>query len=180
MQKTKIKWTSFVLVMNLLLWSVSFTSTTANAKSGIGSAPNTSLIGRVAPNFTLVDTEGRRVDLQSLRGKVVMIDFWASWCGPCRIAMPTLEKMHREFQNRGLVVLGINLEDAWTAKEFLQANGYTFKTLIDSESSVADRFGVEGIPTTILIGRDGRIIAHHVGAQREATVRQDLAKAGLV
>lgn len=131
-----------------------------------------SLVGKEAPNFTLSDLSGKSFNLSKLRGKVVVIDFWASWCGPCRETMPHVEKLHREFKDKGLVVLGINDEDIDDAKQFVQKNGYTFPMLIDVESAVSGLYGVNSIPQTLIIDRDGKIFAHFYGSGEEENLRE--------
>jgi thiol-disulfide isomerase/thioredoxin len=114
-----------------------------------------------------------------LRGKVVLLDFWASWCGPCRRSMPHIEALHREYGRKGLVVLGVNAEPAAKANDYLQANGITFPTLIDNGGAVGQQFQVRGIPTTVLIDRSGRVSAYLVGAGSEGRLRAAVEKAGL-
>ena len=131
-----------------------------------------SLVGKDAANFVLSDLNGKTFNLEKLRGKVVVIDFWASWCGPCRETMPHVEKLHKEFKDKGLVVLGINDEDIDDAKRFVQKNGYTFPTLIDVESVVSEKYGVASIPQTLIIDRDGKIFAHFYGSGEEENLRE--------
>lgn len=131
-----------------------------------------SLVGKDASNFTLSDLNGKSFSLAKLRGKVVVIDFWASWCGPCRETMPHVEKLHREFKDKGLVVLGINDEDIDDIRQFVQKNGYTFPTLIDVESAVSELYGVSSIPQTLIIDRDGKVFAHFYGTGEEENLRE--------
>src|SRR5262249_23485410 len=88
--------------------------------------------GKAAASFTLSDLKGKRVSLASLHGKVVLLDFWATWCGPCRMEMPTVAKLHREFKKKGLVVVGVNVgEQADVVSRFLKQGGYDFTVLLD-------------------------------------------------
>jgi thiol-disulfide isomerase/thioredoxin len=109
----------------------------------------------------------------------VLIDFWASWCGPCRRELPEIERLYREFKSQGLVVLGINNEDRETASEFFTNSGYTFPVLMDATGDVGKAYRVEAIPTVLILGRDGRIAAHYVGVQSDSTLRSALADAGI-
>ncbi len=108
-----------------------------------------------------------------------MLNFWASWCGPCHQEMPQLEKLHREFSRRGLVLLGVNGESEQDARNFVRENGYTFPTLVDSGNKVAGQFRVTAIPTSVVIDREGRIASYLVGLHSEKTLRDALARAGL-
>lgn len=141
--------------------------------------PRGSLLGQPAGDFALTDLSRRSVRLASLRGKVVMLNFWASWCGVCRRGMPQLEALHQEFSRRGLVLLGVNGESARSARNFVSENGYTFPTVVDSGNKVGNRFRVNAIPTAVVIDREGRIASYLVGLHSEKALRGALARAGL-
>jgi len=133
-----------------------------------------------APDFTLRGMDGQNLRLQELRGRVVLVNFWATWCGPCRLEMPSIQKLHREFKTRGLVVLGINQgEDVLKVRPFLKKNGYDFGILLDAQQSVAGRYQVSSIPSLFIIDRTGTIRSHFVGVRDEDTLREALAKAGM-
>lgn len=138
-----------------------------------------SLSGTRAKSFTLQDLQGKNVSLESLRGKVVMLDFWATWCGPCRAELPHIQKLHKELQARGLVVLGINDEAAEVASRFMKEQKYTFATLVDVKREVASSYHVNAIPTVVIIDKEGNISAHFVGARSEQVLRKALEKAGI-
>src|SRR5262245_62948194 len=121
------------------------------------------LVGKDAIAFELQDLDGNRVDLQSLKGKVALLDFWASWCGPCVRELPHIEKLHRDFKDRGLVVLGVNNEEADVARAFVKNKGYTFTSLVDEGREVAMKYGVSGIPHVFVIGREGKVKWHALG-----------------
>ncbi len=138
------------------------------------------LSGQPASDFTLKDLSGRPHSLKGQRGKVVLLDFWATWCGPCRIQMPNVEKLHKEFKSRGLVVYAINQgESVQTARAYLAKNKYTTTTLLDSDGKVGQRYHVTGIPSLVVIDRQGKIAAHYVGVHSESDLRSALKKAGL-
>jgi peroxiredoxin len=141
---------------------------------------DTGLRGREASNFTLRDLEGREVSLESHRGRVVLINFWATWCGPCRIEMPAIEKLYREFADRELTVLAVDvMESPREVRNYLAEHGFSFTVLLDEDGTIAGRYGAGAIPTTIIIDREGRIVHHFVGARPEETLRQALLSAGL-
>lgn len=136
------------------------------------SAERVNLAGKEAINFTLADFDGKQVELQSLRGKVVLLDFWATWCGPCVRELPHIEKLHREFKDKGLVVLGINNEEPEVARKFIKENGYTFPTLSDPEGEVGELYCVSAIPQVLVISREGKILTHLVGSKDESELRK--------
>ncbi len=135
--------------------------------------------GKEAIDFTLNDMTGKSYNLKNLRGKVVLIDFWASWCPPCREELPTIEKLHKEMKDKGLVVLGINDEKLDVARGFVQKNNYTFPVLMDTQGSVNQQYQVEAIPTVLVIGKDGIVKVHFVGGRTETQLRAALKKAGM-
>jgi peroxiredoxin/outer membrane lipoprotein-sorting protein len=137
------------------------------------------LVGQEAEDFKLKDLEGKEVQLQSLRGQVVLLNFWASWCGPCRLEMPVIEKLHQEFRGKGLRVFGINDEDFETISEYLREYEYTFPTLIDEDQKAARLYRVRGIPTMVVIDRQGMVSHYRVGLSRESDLRLWLRKAGV-
>lgn len=132
-----------------------------------------------APDFTLTDLNGHSVSLASLRGKVVLISFWASWCPFCVQDMPVIDQLQKEFGKQGLVVMGINFEDTETARAFMRQHGYTFTTLVDANDQVAQLYEIEVLPTVIVIGRDGNIANRLMGAKSKSTLRDAIASAGI-
>lgn len=133
-----------------------------------------------AADFTLKGLDGKETSLKSLRGKVVLLDFWASWCAPCREELPKVERLHRELKDKGLVVLGINVgESAEIAREFVRKYGLTFTTLLDPYKEVTNRYRAMAIPLTVVIDRDGKISSYNIGLQSESGLRDALRKAGI-
>jgi thiol-disulfide isomerase/thioredoxin len=117
----------------------------------------------VAPSFTL-PTAHTSVSLDSLRGKVVMVDFWASWCGPCHRSFPWMAEMQKKYGPQGLVIVAINLDKTREAAAgFLADAPAPFTVAYDPAGKVASAYHVEGMPTTVLVGRDGRIRSTHIG-----------------
>lgn len=116
-----------------------------------------------APDFTLNTTDGKTVALSALKGKVVFIDFWASWCPPCRKSIPYVEKLHERYAGRDVVVLGINVEgDPKTADAFAKKQGIQYPVLIGDED-VARAYRVQGIPAFFIIGPQGTLEGKYVG-----------------
>lgn len=119
---------------------------------------------RPAPDFTLTLSDGRVVRLSDFRGRPVVINFWASWCAPCRAEAPTLEEAQKRYAERGVVILGINLWDTEeAAAEFRKVYGQTYPSGPDSRGKIAIEYGVSGIPETFFITPDGMIAAKFVG-----------------
>lgn len=137
------------------------------------------LVGKEAINFNLTSIGGGQINLKDLRGKVVVLDFWATWCGPCREAHPHLQKLYEEYKNDGLVVLGINSESKAKVQHYMQENGYTFTNLMDPDQSVGINYRVDAIPSVFIINRKGIVDAHLVGYQPESAIRKAIKKAGL-
>jgi len=121
----------------------------------------------MAPNFSLKDLNGNKLDLADYKGKVVLLDFWATWCGPCRIEIPGFVELQERYRERGLAVIGVlTQDDPSNVPEFYQEFRMNYQVAIgDDDGKVAGLFDCcFGLPTTFLIGRDGRIYAKHEGA----------------
>jgi thiol-disulfide isomerase/thioredoxin len=132
-----------------------------------------------APDFTLTDLAGTPVTLSSFRGKVVLLDFWATWCPPCRASLPHTQKtsLSAEAKAGDLVVLAINAQESKaTVAGFLKSNGYTFRTLLDPKGDAFGKYGVQGIPTFVVINRDGSKAWQTTGFDAK-TMDDEVAKA---
>ena len=117
-----------------------------------------------ASNFTLKSRSGKNIKLSELRGEVVMLNFWASWCGPCRQEMPLLEKIHKKYKRLGFTLLGVNVEEnSRDAKNYLKDVKVTFPILFDTTQKTSKLFDVSAMPTTILIDRNGNKRFIHKG-----------------
>lgn len=133
-----------------------------------GAGGNTTVpAGKMAAPFALEDLNGRLVTLDDLRGKVVFLNVWATWCGPCREEMPSIETLYDEFKNdKDFVILAVSQDTRGRAavEPYVEQNGYHFEVLLDPENKVGESYDVGGVPETFIIDRDGRIVAHHMGA----------------
>ena len=118
-----------------------------------------------APDFTLKDSEGKTVRLSDFKGKVVVLDFWATWCGPCKIEIPWFVDLQRKNKDRGFEVIGVSMdEEGWEiVKPFLTDLGVNYRVVMGNDSTAAAYGGVDALPTTFLIDRSGKIAAVHVG-----------------
>jgi len=122
------------------------------------------MASNLAPDFTLKSKDGENVRLSDLRGQVVLLNFWASWCGPCRQEMPILDSMHNKYKSLGFTVLGVNL-DAKSNKaiKYLKDTPVTFPVLYDPKGDVSGEYGVQIMPSTVIIDKDGNVRYLHEG-----------------
>jgi len=128
--------------------------------------------GLKASDFTLIDLEGNSVSLSSYRGKPVLLNFWASWCGPCVIEMPEIERLGKEMGDQ-IQIIGINLEESSSlAKAFVESNGLTWTCLLDETGEVGRYYAVSAIPTSIFINAEGIIARRNVGTMNYEQFRQ--------
>jgi cytochrome c biogenesis protein CcmG/thiol:disulfide interchange protein DsbE len=130
------------------------------------------VVGSPAPGFKLSDTGGKAVSLSDFKGHAVMLNFWATWCGPCREEIPFLQGVYADpaWQDKGLEVVAIDIqEEGETVQQFQQAHGMTYRVLLDTEGRVANQYNISGIPTTFFIDKDGIIMYVKLGtfARRE-------------
>jgi len=127
-----------------------------------------------APDFTLQDLSGRSVRLSDLRGKVVLIEFWATWCPPCRASVPVIERLHKTFAGQGLVVLGISIDEQWDAvRSFAREKGISYAVLKGNDE-VSAQYMVRLVPTMFLVGKDGMIARQYVGGEEEDALAKDV------
>jgi peroxiredoxin len=123
--------------------------------------------GEMAADFKLQSLSGKPVTLSSLRGKVVFLNVWATWCGPCREEMPSMETLYQAFKGRNdFVILAVSQDRRGRAavEPFVDRNHIHFDVLLDPDNVVGDAYNVSGVPETFIIDRKGRIVAHHMGA----------------
>jgi len=124
-------------------------------------------LGALAPQFTLRDPQGKARSLKDYRGRVVLLDFWGTWCVPCRQAMPKLQKLYAQYRKRGFVVVGIAVADnAGNPAAYMKRNGFTYDLLLSGDQ-VARAYKATLLPTTYLIDRNGRIVRRQAGVSRE-------------
>lgn len=131
-----------------------------------GAASSLAMAAQVAPDFTLKSTQGSNVRLSEQRGEVILLNFWASWCGPCRQEMPKLVELQQRYSKLGFTVLGVNVDkDSALAQKLLKDIPVNFPVLLDNTGDVSARYEVNAMPTTVIIDRDGNMRFRHRGYQ---------------
>jgi len=130
-------------------------------------------------DFTLKDLKNKKYTLSELKGKIVMVNFWATWCPPCRAEMPDLDLIYTHFQSQGLIVLSITDEDAFKVASFIGPSGYHPPVLLDPESKVRKLFHVSGIPKTFVFNRDGKLVGETIDQSTQRQFLEILSKTGL-
>nr|WP_256502643.1 TlpA disulfide reductase family protein [Desulfuromonas sp. KJ2020] len=151
--------TAFLLLFTFVLPGVSLTAETSVPAGRV-------VVGSIAPDFTLKNLKGEPVSLAQFRGKVVFLNFWASWCPPCREEMPSMERLNEVFGSSDFVMLAVNVEDDGprSVPEWLKENPYTFPILFDPQGQEKMRYGVTAIPETFLIDKKGVVVDRFLGA----------------
>jgi peroxiredoxin len=122
--------------------------------------------GAVAPDFTLRSSTGKNLKLSEYRGQVVMLNFWATWCGPCRQELPRLDRLSEQYRRAGFVLLGVNVDDnPRNAQDLMAQLGVRFPVLFDAAKQVSGRYDIDAMPSTVLIDRGGVVRYVHRGYQ---------------
>jgi cytochrome c biogenesis protein CcmG/thiol:disulfide interchange protein DsbE len=132
----------------------------------------------VAPDFALKDADGKTVHLSEYRGKAVLLDFWATWCPPCKLEIPWLIDLERKNKDRGFEVLGVSMdEEGWeVVKPFMKEVGMNYRVVIGNDSTAEMYGGVESLPTTFMIDREGKIASIHIGLTSRKEFENDVAQ----
>jgi peroxiredoxin len=137
-------------------------------------------VGAPAPDFALRNADGAVVRLSDLRGKVVFVNFWATWCRPCKEELPDIQKLYQEKRSEGLEVLAVNYQDdPGDARAFFDDLGIDMPMLLDRSGSVYDQYLLQGLPDSFFVDREGNLAALHYGFMSEEKMRQRLEQAGL-
>lgn len=172
-------WTLFsILVLTISAgWSVFTIPAVGQTDAGKITAPRD---GFLAPDFTLLDSQGQAIQLSSLRGQVVLVNIWASWCGPCKAEMPAMQNVFDLYSSQGFTILAVNTtfqDDRQNALEFAGSRGLTFPILFDEDSGVSKQYRVQAMPTSFFVDRSG-VVRHTVfgGPMSEALLRVEIEK----
>jgi cytochrome c biogenesis protein CcmG, thiol:disulfide interchange protein DsbE len=157
-------------LLGLLIWKVAHQTKGAAGELAAGKTPP-------APHFNLsrLDTKGK-LSLASLRGKVVVLNFWASWCNPCKTEVPRLEAAWRRFRSKGVVVVGVDAQDfSGDARRFMRKYDVTYPNVHDGPGNVLPKYGVTGFPETFFVGREGKLVGERV----QGEISQEKLVAGI-
>jgi peroxiredoxin len=139
-------------------------------------AQETSVARTQAPDWKLVDLNGKIVRFSDFRGRVLILDFWATWCAPCRVEIPHFVELQKHYGDRGLTVIGISLDEQEpeVVKNFVKQLGVNYPIVIGSEKVAEAYGGINGLPTTFVIDRQGRIASEHIGYDDKATFEKEV------
>ena len=166
-----------VLVVTGMLIAGRHMARTGNTASPIPAGNN--IKGTAAPDFELTTLDGQKLRLSDLRGKAVLLNFWATWCGPCKIEIPWLEDLQKQYAPQGLQIVGISMDDDPPAKvaQFAKDQGINY-TVVMGNDKVADLYGgVDGLPETFYIGRDGKIVTRVLGLVGHKEIEENIQSA---
>jgi len=129
-------------------------------------------VGNRAPQFALRDPQGNLHRLSDYQGQIVVLDFWATWCGPCKVVMPALQDLHEEYESRGVRVIGLSgNERGGNPAKYMADNDYTYGLLLNAEK-ISSQYQIRAIPTIFVVGVDGTILYKHVGVTSKADLEQ--------
>jgi peroxiredoxin len=134
---------------------------------------------RQQADFTLTDLSGEKWTLKSLKGKVVLLNFWATWCPPCNREMPDMQALYDKYKDQGLVVLAVTDEESAKVEPFISKRKFTYPILLDTGRKVNEEFGVEGIPKTFVFDRDGKLVAQAIDMRTLGQFLEMLSEAGV-
>jgi len=161
-----------VAVLGLLLVALVFALYSSFVKD-----PNAVKVGKAAPNFSLQQLNGPELALGDLRGKGVVLNFWGTWCEPCKKEMPALQQQYDQFKDKGLVVVGVNIGESPVAVEpFIKQFGVNFPILMDSESQITKLYRIGPIPSTFFISPEGEVKEIFLGQMNEAMITEKVTK----
>lgn len=155
-----------LLVASVIVAALAWMLATRPASSGEAAPPASVKEGFSAPDFTLPTLDGGNVNLSALRGQVVIINFWTTWCPPCRVEMPALNRVYARYRESGLLLLGVNStvqDDEQAVRRFVSEEGLSFPVLLDRDGEVSRLYRLQALPTTVFVGRDGIIAAVVIG-----------------
>lgn len=171
----------FAIILTIILVVAGYMSRPPGQHEHAGSAiPGKRTVGMQIPDFELQTLEGATTKLSDVKAKVILINFWATWCPPCVKEMPSLQKLSDEYSKQGLTVIGVNLDEEKpeVIQEFLKKNSIKFQSFVDPEGKVAEQFSVSGLPLTLVIDANRKLLLEQTGDEDwyASTVRKQFEK----
>ena len=166
-----------IYATNPALRDLDMTLSSTSSENAI--SPNDTILpGSAAPDFKLIDAVTKQqVTLRQFNGKPVVLNFWATWCGPCKVEMPHLQDAHNSYSKEDLIILAINYgEDPTAVLSFASDLGLTFRTLLDETAAIQSQYQVRGYPTTVFVNPDGTISHTHIGMLESSMLIQQIDK----
>jgi len=170
-----MRWTALAA----LAMGLAASSCSRRPEAGVrNQAEASDLVSKPAPDFTLTDATGASVKLSDLKGKVVLLNFWATWCGPCKVEIPWFISFQQQYKDQNFAVLGVAFDDdGWEAvKPYIAEHKINYRIMVGNDALDKAYGGIESLPTTFVIGRDGRIVNRHVGLISKSTYEQEIAR----
>jgi len=167
MKTRNIIWIVLLLILGIYLFP--------SIKNRVVSTKNNVSKTTMAPGFSLKDLSGKEVRLSDYKNDVVLINFWASWCPPCKIEIPGFEKIYSDYNDKGFAIIGISVDSV--SQSFIRNMGMTYPVVMANKRVLNNYGKITGIPTSFLIGRDGKIIKKVVGVYSESRLRNDVENA---
>ncbi|MBN4049359.1 redoxin domain-containing protein [Clostridium estertheticum] len=180
--KNKSKDSDIAIKENSKTNSTGANTSTSTVKDSASANPSSTMKSTdadkiAALNFKLTDLNGKEVSLSDFKGKKVFLNFWASWCPPCKAEMPDIEKLYGQTKDSDLVILAVNIGDAkTTAKSFIDNNKYNFTVLLDSDQSIATKYNIVAIPTSFFINKEGNIVSTIKGGMTLEQMKINISK----
>ena len=162
-----IIWIVIVLVVGIYLFPT--------IKNRVAFAGNKPALNEMAPEFSLKDLSGKNVRLSDYKGKVVLVNFWASWCPPCKMEIPGIQKVYTAYKDKGFTVIGIATDDV--SPSFIKSMGMSYPVVLADNEVISDYGNISGIPASFLVGKDGRIIKKVMGMYLEGGLKNDVENA---
>ncbi len=165
--KRNIIWIIIILIIGVYLFP--------SLKNRLAFAGGKPAVNERAPEFSLADLSGKNIHLSDFRGKVVLVNFWASWCPPCKMEIPGFQKIYETYKDKGFTVIGIATDDV--SPSFIKDTGMAYPVALADDKVIRDYGNISGIPASFLVGRDGRLIKKVMGMYFEGALKSDVENA---